>query len=842
MNKSLRLLSLLAALLVSGFGWADNGTYSGSVEQACKNDYSTDAITFSLSEMAGFFGVEASQFATDLQAFITADKAAYKVDDNSDKTLYVRQTVNGGESIYPNAEQGYSANLGDYFCGFWMDKDGKPLSYGENAAWYWLIQVDEEADEVQFLIGQMPDYWIEGGNPSCDLNIVYNGKTAFINLSAVIAAKPTVEATDKFSELEIVGSAEILMHQTQGAGGVAVEFVTSDMAEKLGISKDNLEETFEARLFARYYDFSNDMWTDSLTNRSTAGGSGFWTAPTQNPETGNDSPECAPHAWGDICKFYVEHLAYNAASDSIVGLSGQFGTNCAVNQEYYTTFYVVAGTKAYALKFILHIDEAEKIDFSDMEMVGSEEVIVAIDADETGATTIQVDLEKIGAMIGKTADELDAAGMNSLQSEGSLVNGLTAHTANNNGFWYNNEGYVCSYGDASAAMYIEPVSASTLSSLNVGKYVKTMIPEGGSCTSSVFFLGNTSYYRLDVTLKINKEDVIEGDSVPQSDWTLVDTQRFSVQVIRSENYSQKENTQLNWDGVLNALETTKVGKNDLYTWREYQSSWVPESLTNDYTCTPYPGFWMSEDGKTPTNWQPSCSYGMTLNVSSGVVTWYVHDATTHDTGESFEGEFFIVNWLNGKVVKIVCDVEYVAERVTVENAGEEDITIALTPDNMNSDGLYFTNIDMTKACEALGIDISEIESASWYVLNNSGSFTAVESFEGEDCMFDSMGSFANADSEDAQFAIGYDYEDNKFVASLLGNDPTAETLYSTRIALRSGNKRYIFNVTIGSEEALSIDNVKTSSKSYQLFDLSGRAVKNPTKGLYIVNGTKMLVK
>jgi hypothetical protein len=41
---------------------------------------------------------------------------------------------------------------------------------------------------------------------------------------------------------------------------------------------------------------------------------------------------------------------------------------------------------------------------------------------------------------------------------------------------------------------------------------------------------------------------------------------------------------------------------------------------------------------------------------------------------------------------------------------------------------------------------------------------------------------------------------------------------------------------------LSIDNVKTSSKSYQLFDLSGRAVKNPTKGLYIVNGTKMLVK
>ena len=238
MKKNLRFWSLLAVLLVSSTAWADNGIYSGSVTQKCKSDYSTDAVTFSLSEMAGFFGVEASQFAADLQAFITADKAAYKVDDNSDKTLYVRQIVNGGESIYPNAEQGYSANLGDYFCGFWMDKDGKPLGYGDGAAWYWLIQADEEADEVQFLIGQMPNYWVDGGSPSCDLNIVYNGKTANVTLSASIAAKPVVEMETSLSKLNIVKDYTLTLNFTRGKEyeGKTYSTIVEGIYEALGLT------------------------------------------------------------------------------------------------------------------------------------------------------------------------------------------------------------------------------------------------------------------------------------------------------------------------------------------------------------------------------------------------------------------------------------------------------------------------------------------------------------------------------------------------------------------------------------------------------------------------------
>jgi hypothetical protein len=176
---------------------------------------------------------------------------------------------------------------------------------------------------------------------------------------------------------------------------------------------------------------------------------------------------------------------------------------------------------------------------------------------------------------------------------------------------------------------------------------------------------------------------------------------------------------------------------------------------------------------------------------------------------SFGVHFYLVDETTGHYVCLHCNIEFVETVIEIEDVGEEDVAVALTPDNLNADGLYNITVDMTKACEALGIDISEIESVTWLTLNTSGGFSAVESFEGEDCMFDSNGINVTADSEDAKFAIGYDYESNIFVASLLGDDPTAETIYSTRIALRNGAKRYIFNVTIGYEEALSIDNVKT---------------------------------
>ena len=53
----------------------------------------------------------------------------------------------------------------------------------------------------------------------------------------------------------------------------------------------------------------------------------------------------------------------------------------------------------------------------------------------------------------------------------------------------------------------------------------------------------------------------------------------------------------------------------------------------------------------------------------------------------------------------------------------------------------------------------------------------------------------------------------------------------------------IFIVDSETFNALGIEEVATTSKENNtIYDIQGRVVTNPTKGLYIVNGKKMVIK
>ena len=49
-------------------------------------------------------------------------------------------------------------------------------------------------------------------------------------------------------------------------------------------------------------------------------------------------------------------------------------------------------------------------------------------------------------------------------------------------------------------------------------------------------------------------------------------------------------------------------------------------------------------------------------------------------------------------------------------------------------------------------------------------------------------------------------------------------------------------INLGDKELTAINGVITESAPKAIYDLSGRRVENPTTGLYIVNGKKVLVK
>ena len=80
--------------------------------------------------------------------------------------------------------------------------------------------------------------------------------------------------------------------------------------------------------------------------------------------------------------------------------------------------------------------------------------------------------------------------------------------------------------------------------------------------------------------------------------------------------------------------------------------------------------------------------------------------------------------------------------------------------------------------------------------------------------------------------------------SVLG-DIAADQLIKSKVALKSPKGYYVFNIVIGSPEAIASGITGISADSMndgKIYDLSGRRVTVPTKGLYIMNGKKVYVK
>ena len=106
--------------------------------------------------------------------------------------------------------------------------------------------------------------------------------------------------------------------------------------------------------------------------------------------------------------------------------------------------------------------------------------------------------------------------------------------------------------------------------------------------------------------------------------------------------------------------------------------------------------------------------------------------------------------------------------------------------------------------------------------------------------FDENG-VAVADMDDATFTVGYT-EDGTMRAYVFSDD-NLDKVYNTVLYARYNNRYYAFNITIGDEDAVAIKTVDTENvKSQRIYDLSGREVTAPSKGIYIRNGKKFIVK
>ena len=130
-------------------------------------------------------------------------------------------------------------------------------------------------------------------------------------------------------------------------------------------------------------------------------------------------------------------------------------------------------------------------------------------------------------------------------------------------------------------------------------------------------------------------------------------------------------------------------------------------------------------------------------------------------------------------------------------------------------------------------------------LNHSLSCTSPSTISEEDK--DKCGAFYDLNNID-KYVFGYsDKEEDKgrlgFYA-YTGASQFGPWLRSNRafLKLNGASVKGAIRISLGDKELTAINGVITESAPKAIYDLSGRRVENPTTGLYIVNGKKVLVK
>lgn len=171
----------------------------------------------------------------------------------------------------------------------------------------------------------------------------------------------------------------------------------------------------------------------------------------------------------------------------------------------------------------------------------------------------------------------------------------------------------------------------------------------------------------------------------------------------------------------------------------------------------------------------------------------------------------------------------------------------------NQDGIGEGKLDLTEAMKVL-----EIDNFDSYIDNAKMKVQALDP-ETEDVKYEDVdltaGAFVNAEGfwqeSDANSIILEIDEDNTgngilaFITTNNGVTIDAKGI-ATKFAFEKDGWRYLFNVTMLDPEAyeryLGISEVNVAPKANVIYDLMGRQLTKTGKGLYIVNGKKVLMK
>ncbi len=805
--------SLLATLVCLFVGIQAQAQFTGTVTQYPTTNYANSPATFSLTEVAKALDTEAATLADTFNQWQEAE--AWEGEN-----LFWLIGGDGTATDEPTADG----------KGFWMTTDGERIAYGEGAVWFAFGVADAEADVFNINCGQMPNAMQPGDKGKAKFQLRFNGKTADFEIELSVIAKPTYdipEPTLTWKELDIV--AELTVDTDLKLRGTAKPEVNlTEALAKLGIeSMDFVADELENLLYATQYYLTDDvalggMKSDTLTNTSTAYAPGFWLCAVSDSE-GNQTNECCAAPYDGSDHFYVQLFSFNAESGVMSCELGQMANNLKEGQQYYTYLYIVYGNKAISIRYNLNVIESNLGTLEDYEKAGEKTIEVEMEAKTDGDYSTKdftIGIDDIVAALGCEKSEIEFW---------ACRDDITFTDKNQEGvgYWFNREGYVVDWGETAMA-YVTPTE-DDWSKFGIGQY-PGHLTVGDEMTASLYFLGNGKYYKLSVHLTVVEKKIVEGgfQNVAQRSYSVQQTPKAYVWT-SAEGMTHE---------IPEAWIEENIGTSD---WVVYGLDALNEDgtekegnakYTKTYTCTPYPGFWLSADGRN-NGWNANARIGITAKAPEGGFALMQYEGDVCQIGDVFKTQLFFVNEENGKMVTFNFTFSIVAEVIEAEVVGTEELVLPV------SDKDASIAIDLTKASEALGVSVEELINGKYLCgMTEGGVYSGASSGE-EGLGFNKEGFF---DMANGPIFISLEYTDGVSTIVTFNNEAVADDFnLSVQMCFQADNKQYVYNVKFVAPSVYTGIKDVHAPVDGRIYDLSGRQVRKPAHGLYIVGGKKVII-
>lgn len=801
-----RILAVVCCLVAS---LSANAQFSKVFEQYPRSSYETDAANWKLSEVAEALGTDAATLAEE-------------IDNVSDDLFYLDGTEDKEHNCNPN--------------GYWLNLNAEKTAWGDDAYWYVTIDADAEDDRLSLNVGQYPGHF-EGGEETAvaKLVLVLGEKSVTFDISLKVLKIDLPEATNLLSKLTIVERKSTVVEQwarssTKGdtdtldfkgiaaALGTTPELMSVAMTKMTYTTKANEDDSSEA------YGFM----TDTLTNVTTSSNApGWWFA---NPFDGYDEFVSVASTQG---KFYAEAFALDAESEQLTYNIGQMGGEFPILvdgqdpiDQAMCKVYFIYGDKAVELSITLKIVERDIVPFAEMTEVGSETVELSqYPTTDYSSVSFSLDLDAISSLL-----ECEVADISLWAAiEGDDIS--DTETATKGGFWFNKEGYSAGHGNNSG-IYVEPDVAGDYSKFNVGQYPSAF--EGGeTAVATIYLVNGDKYYKVDVKMEIK---IKEG---PSAEFVSVANRAVKIQIVPASNYSVEMNYYIDPSDyeLIGTTTPTLYGQKDPGDGSEWT-----DGYTDSYTCTPYPGFWMSKEGY-PRGWNTSADDYSPWGVTYADDLFTFYQMPNHNqVGDTYNATLYLVNEETGKMISYLFDIKFVSNVIPqAEVVGTEALWLPVKADSHT-----YTEVDLTTVLEKLELEnarqLEAINSLS--VLMEDGTMSEPMPTSAEAPITDKGYLDMTEKFTEAHVNIIFNVTDTKKmsfdVEEWLGEWDT-DTRIVTKIGFQKENKIYIFNITFVSEEVYTrIAEAKANASKAVIFDLSGRRVEKTGRGVYIMNGKKMV--